>query len=31
MAPLNLLKAGLVAFRAIMLAVNIAMYATPSA
>ncbi|MBL0458605.1 phage tail tape measure protein [Aeromonas enteropelogenes] len=29
MAPLNLLKAGLVAFRAIMLAVNIAMYANP--
>ncbi|HDI1213444.1 TPA: phage tail tape measure protein [Aeromonas hydrophila] len=28
-APLNLLKAGLVAFRAIMLAVNIAMYANP--
>ncbi|MFM4678899.1 phage tail tape measure protein [Aeromonas media] len=29
MAPLNLLKAGLVAFRAILLAVNIAMYANP--
>jgi TP901 family phage tail tape measure protein len=29
MVPLNLLKAGLVAFRAIMLAVNIAMYANP--
>ena len=29
MAPLNLLKAGLVGFRAIMLAVNIAMYANP--
>ncbi|MFM5336971.1 phage tail tape measure protein [Aeromonas enteropelogenes] len=29
MAPLNLLKAGLVSFRAIMLAVNIAMYANP--
>ncbi|GJA51270.1 phage tail tape measure protein [Aeromonas caviae] len=28
-APLNLLKAGLVSFRAIMLAVNIAMYANP--
>ena len=28
-APLNLLKAGLVAFRAILLAVNIAMYANP--
>lgn len=28
-APLNLLKAGLVAFRAVMLAVNIAMYANP--
>ncbi|MCS3460488.1 phage tail tape measure protein [Aeromonas sp. BIGb0445] len=29
MAPLNLLKAGLVSFRAILLAVNIAMYANP--
>lgn len=29
MAPLNLLKAGLVTFRAILLAVNIAMYANP--
>ncbi|QCG49479.1 phage tail tape measure protein [Aeromonas schubertii] len=29
MVPLNLLKAGLVTFRAIMLAVNIAMYANP--
>lgn len=29
MAPLNLLKAGLVAFRAVLLAVNIAMYANP--
>ncbi len=29
MAPLNLLKAGLASFRAIMLAVNIAMYANP--
>ena len=29
MAPLNLLKAGMVAFRAILLAVNIAMYANP--
>jgi TP901 family phage tail tape measure protein len=29
MVPLNVLKAGLVAFRAIMLAVNIAMYANP--
>ncbi|MDR7019603.1 TP901 family phage tail tape measure protein [Aeromonas salmonicida] len=29
MAPLNLLKAGMASFRAIMLAVNIAMYANP--
>ncbi|WP_368164322.1 phage tail tape measure protein [Aeromonas sp. R6-2] len=29
MVPLNLLKAGLITFRAIMLAVNIAMYANP--